>query len=92
VDHAAGAPRPALATLQNRILDLEIPVLAIDGPTGIDLKSGIVHGAARADLSEGELYHRSTRPALGPAPFTNPRFFWVLLGPENSPAISTFLR
>jgi hydroxyethylthiazole kinase-like uncharacterized protein yjeF len=48
---ATGAPRPALATLLSRILDLEIPVLAIDGPTGVDLRSGIVHGPARADLT-----------------------------------------
>jgi hydroxyethylthiazole kinase-like uncharacterized protein yjeF len=48
---ASGAPRPALATLLDRILDLEIPILAIDGPTGVDLLSGIVHGATRADVS-----------------------------------------
>lgn len=48
---ASGAPRPALATLLERILDLEIPILAIDGPTGVDLLSGIVHGGARADVS-----------------------------------------
>jgi hypothetical protein len=45
-------------------------------------------GAARTDFSEGELYHRITRPV--PAPFTNTKFFWVLLGPEKLPAISTF--
>jgi ADP-dependent NAD(P)H-hydrate dehydratase / NAD(P)H-hydrate epimerase len=48
---ASGAPRPALATLVDRILDLEIPILAIDGPTGVDLLSGIVHGTTRADVS-----------------------------------------
>jgi hydroxyethylthiazole kinase-like uncharacterized protein yjeF len=48
---AAGAPRPAVGTLLSRILDLELPVLAIDGPTGVDLLSGVVHGHARADLS-----------------------------------------
>jgi ADP-dependent NAD(P)H-hydrate dehydratase / NAD(P)H-hydrate epimerase len=48
---AAGAPRPAVANLLARILDLELPVLAIDGPTGVDLLSGVVHGHARADLS-----------------------------------------
>ena len=28
-----------------------MPVVAIDGPTGVDLQTGIVHGAPRADLS-----------------------------------------
>jgi NAD(P)H-hydrate epimerase len=48
---AAGAPRPAIATLVARIHDLEIPVLAVDGPTGVDLATGVVHGATRADLT-----------------------------------------
>lgn len=48
---AAGAPRPGVAALLGRILDLEIPVLAIDGPTGVDLLSGIVHGETRADVT-----------------------------------------
>ncbi len=48
---ASGAPRPPMATLLDRLLDLELPVVAIDGPTGVDLATGIVHGAARADLT-----------------------------------------
>ena len=48
---ASGAPRPPMAALLERIADLEIPIVAIDGPTGVDLESGIVHGSARADLS-----------------------------------------
>jgi hydroxyethylthiazole kinase-like uncharacterized protein yjeF len=48
---AAGAPRPVVAAVLARILDLEIPILAIDGPTGIDLLTGIVHGSARADVT-----------------------------------------
>jgi ADP-dependent NAD(P)H-hydrate dehydratase / NAD(P)H-hydrate epimerase len=48
---AAGAPRPGVAALLARILDLEIPVVAIDGPTGVDLLSGNVHGVTRADLT-----------------------------------------
>jgi ADP-dependent NAD(P)H-hydrate dehydratase / NAD(P)H-hydrate epimerase len=48
---ARGAPRPPVATLMERLLDLEVPIVAIDGPTGVDLQSGVVHGAARADLS-----------------------------------------
>jgi ADP-dependent NAD(P)H-hydrate dehydratase / NAD(P)H-hydrate epimerase len=48
---ATGAPRPAVATLLARILDLGLPILAIDGPTGIDLLSGVVHGSTRADVT-----------------------------------------
>jgi ADP-dependent NAD(P)H-hydrate dehydratase / NAD(P)H-hydrate epimerase len=48
---ATGAPRPPMAELLGRIHDLEIPVLAVDGPTGLDLLTGIVHGVTRADLT-----------------------------------------
>ena len=48
---ARGAPRPPMAALLERMLDLEVPVVAIDGPTGVDLQTGISHGATRADLS-----------------------------------------
>jgi NAD(P)H-hydrate epimerase len=48
---ASGPPRPAIAALLERLLDLEVPLVAIDGPTGVDLLSGNVHGATRADLS-----------------------------------------
>src|SRR3954464_6454194 len=48
---ASGAPRPAIETLLSRMLDLELPILAIDGPTGVDLLSGVVHGPTRADIS-----------------------------------------
>jgi ADP-dependent NAD(P)H-hydrate dehydratase / NAD(P)H-hydrate epimerase len=48
---ARGAPRPAMAALLDRLLDLEIPVVAIDGPTGVDLGNGVVHGTPRAELT-----------------------------------------
>ena len=48
---AAGTPRPDMATLLARILDLDVPITAIDGPTGVDLLSGNVHGVTRADLT-----------------------------------------
>jgi hydroxyethylthiazole kinase-like uncharacterized protein yjeF len=48
---AAGTPRPDMAPLLSRILDLEVPVTAIDGPTGVDLLTGNVHGVTRADLT-----------------------------------------
>jgi NAD(P)H-hydrate epimerase len=46
-----GAPRPDLAALLGRVHDLEIPVFAVDGPTGLDLLTGTVHGTTRADLT-----------------------------------------
>lgn len=48
---ARGAPRAPMAALLERVHDLDVPLVAIDGPTGVDLESGIVHGAPRADLS-----------------------------------------
>jgi NAD(P)H-hydrate epimerase len=48
---ASGAPRPPIGMLLDRLLDLEVPVVAVDGPTGVDLLSGTVHGAPRADLT-----------------------------------------
>lgn len=49
---ARGAPRPDVASAIERITDLRVPVLAIDGPTGVDLGNGTVHAAAvRADCS-----------------------------------------
>jgi NAD(P)H-hydrate epimerase len=48
---AQGAPRPAAAALLDRLRDLRVPIAAIDGPSGVDLGTGTVHGAARADLT-----------------------------------------
>lgn len=48
---ASGPPRAPVAALLDRLLDLELPVVAVDGPTGVDLLSGMVHGAPRADLT-----------------------------------------
>lgn len=48
---ASGPPRPPMARLLERLLDLELPVVSVDGPTGVDLRTGTVHGAARADLT-----------------------------------------
>jgi NAD(P)H-hydrate epimerase len=48
---AGGPPRPPMAALLDRLLDLELPVVAVDGPTGVDLLSGTVHGGPRVDLT-----------------------------------------
>lgn len=48
---ATGAPRPAAAALLERLRDLRVPVVALDGPTGVDLLTGAVWGTAGATLS-----------------------------------------
>lgn len=40
---ASGPPRAELALLLERMLDLALPIVAIDGPTGIDLATGVTH-------------------------------------------------
>lgn len=42
------APVPALLA---RVMDLDLPVIAIDGPTGLDLETGLPHGALDATLT-----------------------------------------
>lgn len=41
---AKGALRPAVAALVERVNDLSLPVVAVDGPTGVDLGTGLSHG------------------------------------------------
>ena len=48
---ARGAPRAPVAALAERIADLRVPVVAIDGPTGLDLATGVVHGGPKADVT-----------------------------------------
>ena len=48
---ASGAPRPAVATLLGRLHDLAVPIVAVDGPSGVDLLTGMVHGITQADLT-----------------------------------------
>ncbi|HWA41311.1 MAG TPA: NAD(P)H-hydrate dehydratase [Gemmatimonadales bacterium] len=48
---ASGAPKGAVAALLERLHDLPLPILAVDGPTGLDLGTGLQHGAPRADLT-----------------------------------------
>lgn len=48
---ARGAPRPPIASLVERLVDLRAPVVAIDGPTGLDLHTGVTFLPTRADLS-----------------------------------------
>ncbi|MGE5230141.1 MAG: NAD(P)H-hydrate dehydratase, partial [Deltaproteobacteria bacterium] len=48
---ASGPPRPNIAHLLERIVDLAVPIVAVDGPTGVDLGSGTAHDSAQAALS-----------------------------------------
>jgi NAD(P)H-hydrate epimerase len=48
---AAGAPRGEMMPLLHRLADLHKPVVAIDGPTGLDLATGVQHGPVHAALT-----------------------------------------
>src|SRR5688572_1407542 len=48
---ARGAPSEPLQSLIDRVGELRVPVVALDGPTGVDLGTGVVHGSPRADLT-----------------------------------------
>ncbi len=48
---ASGAPRAPAAALVERLRDLRVPVVALDGPTGVDLLTGAAWGLAGANLS-----------------------------------------
>jgi NAD(P)H-hydrate epimerase len=41
---AKGAPRPPVQALVDRLTELALPILAVDGPTGLDLLNGLCHG------------------------------------------------
>jgi len=48
---AHGPLREPIAQLVARLADLAVPVLAVDGPTGLDLADGVQHGTLRATLT-----------------------------------------
>ncbi|MES2123058.1 MAG: NAD(P)H-hydrate dehydratase [Gemmatimonadota bacterium] len=48
---ARGPLREPVVALLNRMIDLELPIIAIDGPTGLDLETGLPHGPLVAHLS-----------------------------------------
>ena len=48
---ASGAPRSEMTPLLNRLADLDKPIVAIDGPTGLDLATGVQHGPLSASLT-----------------------------------------
>lgn len=48
---ASGAPKGAIGQLARRIAAQPAPLVAIDGPTGLDLSTGEAHGPCRAVLT-----------------------------------------
>ncbi len=48
---ASGPPRGEIGALAARIANADTTVVAIDGPTGLDLSTGDAHGPVRADLT-----------------------------------------
>ncbi|MBW8772558.1 MAG: NAD(P)H-hydrate dehydratase, partial [Gemmatimonadetes bacterium] len=48
---ASGAPKGVVGALLERLHDLPLPILALDGPTGLDLGTGLQHGAPGAELT-----------------------------------------
>ena len=48
---ATGAPKGQVGALLERLHDLPLPIVAVDGPTGLDLGTGLLHGAPKADLT-----------------------------------------
>ncbi|MHB1329705.1 MAG: NAD(P)H-hydrate dehydratase [Gemmatimonadales bacterium] len=48
---ASDRPRAPMASLLVRLAELELPVAAIDGPTGLDLNTGVSRDALQAELT-----------------------------------------
>lgn len=48
---ASGPPRGDLMPLLHRLVDVHLPVLAVDGPSGLDLMTGVQHGPLHATIS-----------------------------------------
>ncbi|MDZ4675037.1 MAG: NAD(P)H-hydrate dehydratase [Gemmatimonadota bacterium] len=48
---ARGAPRGPVRGIMHRIEDLDLPIVAVDGPTGLDLGDGVCHESLRAAMT-----------------------------------------
>jgi len=48
---ASGAPRGEMMPLLHRLADLQKPIVAVDGPTGLDLATGVQHGPLHAAVT-----------------------------------------
>ncbi|MEP6591597.1 MAG: NAD(P)H-hydrate dehydratase [Gemmatimonadota bacterium] len=48
---AHGPLRGPILPLLTRLIDLELPIVSVDGPTGLDLETGLPHGPLMATLT-----------------------------------------
>lgn len=48
---ASGPPRGGALGLMERLADLSLPLVSVDGPTGLDLADGVQHGSLRPALT-----------------------------------------
>ena len=48
---ASGEPRGVIGDLAHRLMSLDAPIVAVDGPTGLDLSTGHAAGPVRAALT-----------------------------------------
>ena len=48
---ASGPPRGAVRPLLDRLAELNLPIVAVDGPSGLDLGDGVQHGPLQVGLS-----------------------------------------
>jgi NAD(P)H-hydrate epimerase len=48
---ASGPPRGSIGQMADKLANLGAPIVAVDGPTGLDLSSGEAHGPIRADVT-----------------------------------------
>jgi len=48
---ASGQPRGSIGNLAQKVAGFGSPVVAIDGPTGLDLSTGEAHGPVKADVT-----------------------------------------
>jgi NAD(P)H-hydrate epimerase len=48
---ASGQPRGSIGELAQNLADCGAPIVAVDGPTGLDLSTGEAHGPVKADVT-----------------------------------------
>jgi len=85
---ASGQPRGTIGNMAQKLAEHGAPIVAIDGPTGLDLSSGAAHGPVRADVTvtfggarRGHLLQRSWcgRVVVTEMGFPPPRPEWPVL-------------
>ena len=85
---ASGQPRGTIGNMAQKLAEHGTPIVAIDGPTGLDLSNGDAHGPVRADLTvtfggarRGHLLGRSWcgRIVVAEMGFPPPRPEWPVL-------------